>query len=73
MMRGLYSEVIIMVMELTEEQVAIKLLDDSLTALDQQFQAGNLSSEEFVRAKALIISDCIGCEYEVAMMMATCL
>lgn len=62
-----------MVRELTEEEVMIKLMDDSLTALDHQFQAGNLSSEEFIRAKALVISDCIGCEYEVAMMMATCL
>lgn len=62
-----------MVMELTEEQVAVKLMDDSLKAVDKQFQAGNLSSEEFIRAKALIISDCIGCELEVAMMMATCL
>lgn len=62
-----------MVMELTEEQVAVKLMDDSLKAVENQFNAGNLSSEEFIRAKALIISDCIGCEYEVAMMMATCL
>ena len=62
-----------MIMELTEEQVAIKLMDDSLEAVKNQFNAGNLSSEEFVRAKALVISDCIGCEMEVAMMMATCL
>lgn len=62
-----------MVMELTEEQVAVKLMNDSLKAVDTQFNAGNLSSEEYIRAKALIISDCIGCELEVAMMMATCL
>ena len=59
--------------ELNEELIAIKMMDDSLEALDHQFNAGNLSSEEFVRAKALVISDCIGCELEVAMMMATCL
>lgn len=62
-----------MIKELTAEEVSIKLMDDSLTALDQQFNAGNLSSEEYIRAKALVISDTIGCEYEVAMMMATCL
>ena len=59
--------------ELTEELTSIKLMDESLTALDKQHLAGNLSSEEFVRAKALVISDTIGCELEVAMMMATCL
>ena len=62
-----------MIIELTEEQVAIKNMDDSLKAVDKQHLAGNLSSEEFIRAKALVISDCIGCEMEVAMMMATCL
>lgn len=62
-----------MIIELTEEQVAIKNMDDSLKAVDKQHLAGNLSSEEFVRAKALVISDTIGCELEVAMMMATCL
>ena len=62
-----------MIKELTAEEVNIKIMDDGLKALDQQFQAGNLSSEEYIRAKALIISDCIGCEMEVAMMMATCL
>lgn len=62
-----------MIRELSTEEAAIKLMDDSLEALDTQFIAGNLSSEEFVRAKALVISDCIGCEMEVAMMMATCL
>lgn len=61
-----------MVMELTNEEAA-KLMDDSLKSLDKQLDAGNLSSEEYVRAKALVISDCIGCEMEVAMMMATCL
>lgn len=59
-------------MELTNEEAA-KLMDDSLKSLDKQLDAGNLSSEEYVRAKALVISDCIGCEMEVAMMMATCL
>lgn len=59
--------------ELTEELTSIKLMDDSLKAVDKQFDAGNLSSDEYVRAKALIISDCIGCELEIAMMMATCL
>ena len=62
-----------MIIELTEEQVAIKNMDDSLKAVDKQHLAGNLSSEEFIRAKALVISDCIGCEMEVAMMMASCL
>lgn len=62
-----------MIMELTTEEISIKLMDDSLKAVDEQFLAGNLSNEELIRAKALIISDCIGCEYEVAMMMATCL
>lgn len=61
-----------MIMELTNEEAA-KLMDDSLKSLDKQLDAGNLSSEEYVRAKALVISDCIGCEMEVAMMMATCL
>ena len=59
--------------ELTEELASIKLMDDSLKAVDEQFLAGNLSNEELIRAKALIISDCIGCEMEVAMMMASCL
>ena len=62
-----------MVMELTEEQVAVKLMDDSLKAVDTQFNAGNLSSEEYIRAKALVIANSIGCEMEVAMMMAACL
>lgn len=62
-----------MIKELTAEEVNIKIMNDSLEALDHQFNAGNLSSEEFIRAKALVISDCIGCEMEVAMMMATCL
>ena len=59
--------------ELTEELASIKLMDDSLKAVDEQFLAGNLSNAELIRAKALIISDCIGCEMEVAMMMAICL
>ena len=71
MMRGRFGGIIMK--ELTAEEVSIKLMDDSLTALDHQFQAGNLSSEEFIRAKALTISDCIGCELEVAMLMASCL
>ena len=62
-----------MVTEINKELAAIKLMDDSLKAVENQFNAGNLSSEEFIRAKALVISDCIGCEMEVAMMMATCL
>lgn len=62
-----------MIRKLTNEEAAIKLMDDSLEALDKQLDAGNLSSEEYVRAKALVISDTIGCEYEIAMMMATCL
>ncbi len=62
-----------MVTEINKELAAIKLMDDSLKAVEHQFDAGNLSSEEFVRAKALVISDTIGCELEVAMMMATCL
>lgn len=66
-------EVISMITKIDSELAAIKLMDESLTALDEQFLAGNLSSEELIRAKALTISDTIGCEYEVAMMMATCL
>lgn len=62
-----------MVTEINKELAAIKLMDDSLKAVEHQFDVGNLSSEEFVRAKALVISDTIGCELEVAMMMATCL
>lgn len=62
-----------MVTEINKELADIKLMDDSLKAVENQFNAGNLSSEEFIRAKALVISDCIGCEMEVAMMMATCL
>lgn len=62
-----------MVKELTAEEIAIKLMDDSLKAVEHQFDAGNLSSEEFIRAKALVISTYLDCELEVAMMMATCL
>lgn len=62
-----------MVTELNKELANIKMMDDSLKALDKQHLAGNLSSEEYLRAKALVISDTIGCEIEVAMMMATCL
>lgn len=62
-----------MIRKLSTEEVAIKLMDDSLKAVDEQFLAGNLSNEECLRAKALVISDTIGCEIEVAMMMATCL
>ena len=62
-----------MIKELTAEEVNIKIMDESLTSLDKQFQAGNLSNEECLRAKALAISDTIGCEIEVAMMMAACL
>ena len=72
MVRGRWR-VIIMVTEINKELAAIKLMDDSLKAVDKQFNVGNLSNEEYLRAKALVISDCIGCEFEVAMMMATCL
>ena len=44
-----------MITKIDSELAAIKLMDENLTALDEQFLAGNLSSEELIRAKALSI------------------
>lgn len=62
-----------MIRELSTEEAAIKIMDDNLKSIDETFLAGELSSEEYIRAKALVIANSIGCEFEVAMMMATCL
>ena len=51
----------------------INLMNDNIHKLECQFLAGELSSEEYARARALAISNGIGCAMEVATMMATCL
>lgn len=48
-------------------------MNDNIHKLECLFLAGELSGEEYERARALAISNGIGCAMEVATMMATCL
>ena len=51
----------------------IKIMNDNIHKLECLFLAGELAGEEYERARALAISNGIGCAMEVATMMATCL
>lgn len=49
-----------------------EVIIESIKELNKRFLSGELSHEEYLTAKALVIANEIGCGNDVAMMMATC-
>lgn len=58
--------------KILKEFDAVSVIMDSCKKLSEKLDSGLLSPEEFLTAKALVMSNALGCDREVAMMMATC-
>lgn len=56
---------------LKEFDEAMTVIIESCKKLSEKLDSGLLSPEEFLTAKALVMSNTLGCDQDVAMMMAT--